>query len=160
MAKADRRKSTAGKARSPDAPAAPAAPPLPPVPQRSCDNLVFWSPVPDHSVFTIRASGDQNVFDVTVGRSLNGGHQVPFGYNDLVPGPASQVIARGERWAFTVVVSLFSTPDNPVIVDANMEDAAGNTVSLPHADGAPMTLECQWRIARVGASMIKILVAG
>lgn len=124
----------------------------------NCDNIVFWSPVPSGSVFKIKAAGDKNVFDITVGRSMNGANQTPFGFTALVPGPASQQVVSGQRWVFTAVVSLFSTPTNPVTLDAWVEDAAGNKVQLPDANGAPQDLVCDWTFAAMGAGMVKIFV--
>ncbi len=127
-------------------------------PVASCDSIVFWSPVPGGSVFKIKGTGDQNVFNVTVGCSRNGGHETPFGHKQVVPGPASRVVVKGERWVFTVIVALFSKPPNPVVIEAWIEDTAGGTVTLPDADGTPSNLRCQWKIASVGSNMIKIFV--
>jgi hypothetical protein len=124
----------------------------------NCDNIVFWSPVPAGSVFKIKAAGDINTFDVTVGRSMNGGHQTPFSFEQVVPGPASQTVAQGQRWVFTAVVSLFTTPANAVTLNAWVEDPAGTKVQLPDANGAPANLECDWSFATDGASLIKIFV--
>jgi len=124
----------------------------------NCDNIVFWSPVPSGSIFKVKAAGDKNVFDITVGRSMNGANQTPVGFKSLVPGPASQEVVSGQRWVFTCVVSLFSTPSNPVTLDAWVEDAQGNKVQLPDADGAPQDLDCDWAFATVGANMVKIFV--
>jgi hypothetical protein len=124
----------------------------------NCDNIVFWSPVPAGSIFKIKGVGDVNTFDITVGRSRNGAHQTPIGHKQIVPGPASQSVAAGERWAFTVVVSLFSTPPDPVQINAWLEDAGGKKVQLPDANGAPADLLCSWVFASDGASLIKIFV--
>ncbi len=126
----------------------------------NCPNLVFWSPVPAGSTFKVQASGDQNVFDVTVGRGLNGVQQTPLGFNAIVPGPASQPIAAGDQWSFTPVVALFATPLNPVTLTAWIQDAAGKDVVIAGSGGAAsVTLRCQWQFASEGAQMIKILVA-
>jgi hypothetical protein len=124
----------------------------------SCDNIVFWSPVPAGSILKIKGAGDINVFDVTVGRSMNGAHQTPFGFKQVVPGPASQVVGKSERWVFTAVVSLFGTPKQPVTISASVEDAAGKKVQLPDANGALADLDCQWQFAAPGANILKIFV--
>ncbi len=123
----------------------------------NCPSLVFWSPVPAGSTLKVSATGDQNVFDVTVGRSRNGQPLTPFGFKQVVPGPASQAIAEGENWAFTPVVSVFVTPQSPVTLSASVVDASGNVVTLANGGGG-IKLECQWQFASEGASMIKILV--
>jgi hypothetical protein len=124
----------------------------------NCDNIVFWSPVPAGSIFKIKAAGDINTFDITVGRSMNGKPQTPFGFKAVVPGPASQAVAKGERWVFTAVVSLFDTPKNPVTLSAWVEDSTGTKVQLTDADGDSANLECEWQFAAAGASLIKIFV--
>src|SRR3954447_9202004 len=91
-------------------------------PMPNCPNLVFWSPVPVGSTLKVSASGDQNVFDVTVGRSRNGQALTPFGFKQVVPGPATQAVAADENWAFTPVVSVFSTPQAPVTLNASVVD--------------------------------------
>jgi hypothetical protein len=124
----------------------------------NCDNIVFWSPVPPGSIFKIKGAGDINTFDVTVARSLNGKAQTPFGFKQVVPGPASQSVAKGERWVFTAVVTLFTTPTKPVTIEAWLEDPTGKKVQLPDADGKAVDLSCMWQFASTGASLIKIFV--
>ena len=125
----------------------------------NCDNIVFWSPVPAGSIFKIKATGDVNVFDITVGRSRNGGDETPLGHKQVVPGPASQSVAKGDRWTFTVVMTLFNKPKSPVSLKAWLEDGSSAKVHLPDATGAPTDLHCEWEFTTPGASLIKIFVA-
>ena len=116
--------------------------------------LVFWSPVPSGSTLNIKAAGDENVFDVTVGRSREGEAQTPVGFSAVVPGPFKQAVGGGDAWAFTPIVAVFSTPQNPVTLEASITDASGSVVAV-----GGVKLEAQWAFASEGANLLKILVS-
>lgn len=125
----------------------------------ACGTLVIWSRVPVGSVFKIRARGDQDLFNVMAGVVLNGQARPMLRHEQIVPGPASiDVDAPGQRWIIRPAVILTADPEDPVELEAWIEDQNGNVVQVPGGAGDLEDARCEWSIDEDALSPLTVRI--
>lgn len=123
----------------------------------ACGTLVIWSRVPVGSIFKIRARGDVNLFNALAGVVLNGQSRPMLRHDDIVPGPAEIAIdGPRQKWIIRPTVILTGDPDQPIELEAWLEDTAGNVVQVPDGADGLEDARCQWSIDEDALSPLAI----
>src|SRR5256885_215071 len=117
----------------------------------NCDNFQLWRPIPADSKFVISGTGEDKLFNVSVGVNRNGQHEGIWRNGDVAPGPKKQVTNDDDGSAFHIFVVAAAEPPagNPVKIDAHIEKP----------DGSPNpTFACRWDFKHAGQFPIVIFV--
>ena len=115
----------------------------------NCDNFQVWRPLPVGSKFVISGSGDETLFNVSVGVNANGKPEAFWRHDDIVPGPKERTIGAGDICTFNIMAVVTTDPPagTPVELDAHIELPDGST----HPD-----FDCAWSFLHAGQFPITI----
>lgn len=109
---------------------------------------VIWDPAPSDCIFKIKAAGDEHLFNVFASVSMNGQTRDQLRHDDIVRnGPAEvRVTAAGQRWVIKPTLFLSADPDDPITMEAWLENPDGTIVEIPIGGGKTQKAQCQWEL--------------
>ncbi|MFL6246033.1 MAG: hypothetical protein ACJ74H_08420 [Thermoanaerobaculia bacterium] len=120
----------------------------------------MWDPVPGDCTFRLTAAGDANIFNASASVSLNGQTRPPLRHADIVPGPATiEIGGVNQFWVIKPLLILTHDPDEPVTMEAWLENADGSTVQIPDGAGGTIEARCDWMIDEDAMSPLAIRIS-
>jgi hypothetical protein len=105
---------------------------------------VIWDPAPAGCTFNLKASGDQDKFNVVSTVRKDNASQTPIRHNEITNGYVSAQIAAGESWLYKPSLGLFSDTKEPVVLEASLRNPNGSIVTIPDDSGQMKEARCEW----------------